>query len=187
MTLLDRVKNILLHPREEWQVIEGEAATPAGLFREYVVPLAAVGPAAAAIGSLVFGYSMFSVGYVGIVLTWAIVTYLLTLAGVYVLALVIDALAPHFGGASNQIQALKVAAYGSTASFAAGILGLLPPLSTLGIVGLYSLYLFYVGAPLLMKVPAEKADGYAVGVVFAAIILFLVVHLVGGTFLETVV
>ncbi|HEU4952936.1 MAG TPA: hypothetical protein VFT28_00095, partial [Gemmatimonadales bacterium] len=73
MILLDRVKNILLHPREEWHVIEAEPATAAELFREYIIPLAAVGPVATAIGSLVFGYSMFSISYIGIVFTWAIV------------------------------------------------------------------------------------------------------------------
>ena len=66
------------------------------------------------IGALAFGYHAFGVSYrppIGTVLSSAIVTYLLTLGGVYVLALIIDALAPNFGGASNQIQALKVAAY----------------------------------------------------------------------------
>jgi Yip1 domain len=187
MTLLDRVKNILLTPREEWRVIDAEPATPAELYKEYIVPLAAIGPVAMAIGALVFGYHAFGVSYrppVGTLLSSAIVTFLLTLGGVYVLALIIDALAPHFGGTSNQIQALKVAAYASTASWVAGIFGLIPALSVLGILGLYSLYLLYLGLPVLMKAPEDKAAGYTGVVVIAAIVLFLVIGLVAGTFMQ---
>ena len=187
MNLLDRVKNILLTPREEWRVIEAEPATPAELYKEYIVPLAAIGPVAMAIGALVFGYHAFGMSYrppVGTLLSSAIVTFLLTLGGVYVLALIIDALAPHFGGTSNQLQALKVAAYASTASWVAGIFGLIPALSWLGILGLYSLYLLFLGLPVLMKAPEDKAAGYTGVVVIAAIVLFLVIGLVAGTFMQ---
>jgi len=187
MALVDRVKNILLTPREEWRVIDAEPTTPAELYKEYIIPLAAVGPVASAIGSLVFGYHAFGMSYrppIGTVLSSTIVTYLLTLGGVYVLALIIDALAPHFGGTANQIQALKVAAYSSTASWVAGIFGLIPALSWLGILGLYSLYLLYLGLPVLMKAPEDKAAGYTGVVVIAAIVLFLVVGLVAGTFMQ---
>jgi hypothetical protein len=186
MALLDRVKNILLTPREEWRVIDAEATTPADLYKEYIIPLAAVGPVASAIGSLVFGYHAFGMSYrppIGTVLASSIVTYLLTLGGVYVLALIIDALAPNFGGTANQIQALKVAAYSSTASWVAGIFGLIPALSWLGILGLYSLYLLYLGLPVLMKAPEDRAMGYTVVVIIAAIVLFLVIGLVAGTFM----
>ena len=187
MNLLDRVKNILLNPREEWRVIDAEPATPAELYKEYIIPLAAVGPVASAIGSLVFGYHAFGLSYrppIGTVLSSTIVTYLLTLGGVYVLALIIDALAPHFGGTANQLQALKVAAYSSTASWVAGIFGLIPALSWLGILGLYSLYLLYLGLPVLMKAPEDKAAGYTAVIVIAAIVLFLVIGLVAGTFMQ---
>jgi hypothetical protein len=187
MNLLDRVKNILLTPREEWRVIDAEPATPAELYKEYIIPLAAIGPVAMAIGALVFGYHAFGMSYrppIGTLLSSAIVTFLLTLGGVYVLALIIDALAPHFGGTSNQMQALKVAAYASTASWVAGIFGLIPALSVLGILGLYSLYLLYLGLPVLMKAAEDKAAGYTGVVVIAAIVLFLVIGLVAGTFMQ---
>jgi hypothetical protein len=101
-----------------------------------------------------------------------------------VLALIIDALAPNFGGTQNQVQALKVAAYSSTASWVAGIFGLVPILSWLGILGLYTLYLLYLGLPVLMKAPEEKAMGYTVVVIIAAIVLFLVIGLVAGSFMQ---
>jgi len=137
MALPDRVKRILLAPKEEWQVIDREPATVASLYTGYIMPLAAIPAIAQAIGYSVFGVSVPFVGTyrtpVGSAITGAIVSYVLTLAGVYVLALVIDALAPTFGGTKNQIQALKVSAYSSTASWVAGIFALIPGLRILTI------------------------------------------------------
>jgi hypothetical protein len=186
MALPDRVKRILLTPKEEWRVIDTEPATPASLYTGYIIPLAAIGPIAQAIGYSVFGVSLPFMGTyrtpIGSAIIGAVVTFALTLVGVFVLALVIDALAPTFNGTRNQIQALKVAAYASTASWLAGIFALVPGLRVLGILGLYSLYLLYLGLPVLMKSPAEKALGYTVVVIIAAIVLFMLVGLVAGRF-----
>jgi hypothetical protein len=189
MALPERVKRILLTPKEEWQVIDTEPATLASLYTGYIIPLAAIGPVAQAIGYSVFGVSFLGTTYrtpMGSAITGAIVTFALTLVGVYVLALVIDALAPTFNGTRNQIQALKVATYSSTASWLAGIFALIPGLRVLGILGLYSLYLLYLGLPGLMKSPAEKALGYTVVVIIAAIVLFMLVGLVAGRFVAPV-
>jgi hypothetical protein len=190
MALPERVKRILLTPKEEWQVIDTEPATPASLYTGYIIPLAAIGPVAQAIGYSVFGVSLPFMGTyrtpIGQAITGAVVTFALTLIGVYILALVIDALAPTFNGTRNQIQALKVAAYSSTASWLAGIFALVPGLRVLGILGLYSLYLLYLGLPVLMKSPAEKALGYTVVVILAAIVLFMLVGLVAGRFVAPV-
>jgi hypothetical protein len=190
MALPERVKRILLTPKEEWQVIDSEPATLASLYTGYIIPLAAIGPVAQAIGYSAFGVSVPFMGTyrtpIGSAITGAVVTFALTLVGVYVLALVIDALAPTFNGTRNQIQALKVAAYSSTASWLAGIFALVPGLRVLGILGLYSLYLLYLGLPVLMKSPAEKALGYTVVVILAAIVLFMLVGLVAGRFVAPV-
>jgi hypothetical protein len=174
---------MLLTPDEEWQVIDAEPTTAAELYKGYIMPLAAIGPLAATLGWLIFGYRGSLASGLGPVLTWAAVSFLMTLGGVYVLALIIDALAPNFDATRDQLQALKVAAYASTASWLAGIFGLVPALRWLGLLGLYSLYLLYLGLPRLMRAPEDKALGYTVLVIFAAIILFLVIGLVAATFL----
>ena len=189
MALIERVKRILLTPKEEWQVIDTEPATPASLYTGYILPLAAIGPIAQVIGYSVFGVSFLGTTYrtpIGSAITGAIVSYVLMLIGVYVLALVIDGLAPTFNGSRNQIQALKVATYSSTASWLAGIFTAVPGLRVLGILGLYSLYLLYLGLPVLMKSPADKALGYTVVVIIAAIVLFMLVGLVAGRFIAPV-
>ncbi len=76
----------------------------------------------------------------------------------------------------NMPQAIKVAAYSATPQWIAGIFGLIPALLVLVMIAaLYSLYLFYLGLPVLMKVPQEKAMVYTVVVIVAVIVLFLVV------------
>ncbi|MEI9850829.1 MAG: Yip1 family protein [Sphingomonas sp.] len=75
----------------------------------------------------------------------------------------------------NSVQALKVAAYSATASWVAGIFGIIPQISFLSIVGLYSLYLLFVGLPILMRVPKEKAAGYTIVTIVVAIVVYIVV------------
>jgi hypothetical protein len=187
MNLVDRVKRILLSPRTEWEVIDNEPTTPAQLFTGYAMPLAAIGPIAQIIGYSVFGITVpFAGTYrvpVGSAITSALVTYVLTLAGTYVLGLIIDALAPTFNGQRSQIQALKLAVYSSTASWLAGIFHLIPGLRLLTILGLYSLYLLYLGLPVLMKSPRDKAVAYTAVIVVAAVVLFMLTGMLAGRFL----
>jgi hypothetical protein len=186
MNLVDRVKRILLSPRSEWEVIDAEPTTPAALYTGYIIPLAAIGPIAQLIGYSVFGISVPFMGTyrvpIGSALTTAIVSYVLSLAASYVLALIIDALAPTFNGQRSQTQGLKVAAYSSTAAWVAGIFALIPGLRLLMILGAYSLYLLYLGLPVLMKVPRDKALPYTAVVVLAAIVLFMVIGMIASRF-----
>jgi hypothetical protein len=99
----------------------------------------------------------------------------LTLGGVYVLALIVNGLASSFDGTPNRVQALKLVAYASTASWLSGIFGLIPGLGFLGILGLYSLYLFYLGLPVLMQSPPAKTLPYTALIVAAAIVVALVI------------
>ncbi len=187
MNLVERVKRLLLSPRTEWGVIDAESTTPAALYTGYVLPLAAIGPIAQVIGYSVFGISVPFLGTyrvpIGSAITNAILTYVLTLIATYLLGLIIDGLAPTFGAQRSPIQALKVAVYSSTPAWLAGVFALVPGLRPLQILGLYSLYLLYLGLPMLMKAPRDKAPGYTVVVVLASIVLFMVIGFTAGRFL----
>jgi hypothetical protein len=182
--LIERIKNILLKPKEEWERIDAEPATVGGLMTGWVVPLAAIGPVAGLIGGLVFGYGgMFGITIrpsVTMAVTGAVISYLLALLCAWLFSKIIDALAPSFGGQKNPVQAMKVAAYSGTAAYLAGIFQIIPALGILGLLGLYSLYLLYLGLPRLMKAPADKAMGYTIVTVVVAIVLFFVVSVVTG-------
>jgi hypothetical protein len=178
MNLVDRAKNILLKPKAEWAVISAEPHTVQDLYTGYVMILAAIPAVASFIGFSLIGVSSFMGTYRWPItngITHMILQYVLNLGWVYVLALIIDALAPNFGGEKNFMQALKVSAFSPTAMWLAGIFSIIPLLGILGIVGLYSLYLLYTGLPVLMKTPEEKAVPYTVVVIIIAIVLGLIV------------
>jgi hypothetical protein len=181
-SLVDRVRDILISPAAEWDKIDSEPATVAGLYSGYVAILAAVPVVCRLIGGLVFGYGalgvVFHPGIIGSIVG-AIIGYALALAMVYVLALIIDMLAPSFGGQQNPIQAFKVAAYSGTAGWVAGVFAIFPPLGLLALLGaLYGLYILYLGLPKLMKVPQDKGLGYTVVTILVTIVLFAVVSMV---------
>lgn len=170
--LVQRVKNILITPKTEWPVIDSERASIGGIYKNYVVILAAIAPVCLLIGMLAFGGRFLPMNFL---IAQAVITYLVALASVYILALIIEALAPNFGGTKDRVKAFKVAAYASTAAWVVGIFYLLPQLLVLGLVGgLYSLYLLYLGLPVLMKTPADKSVVYTVAIVVAAIVINLV-------------
>ena len=176
--LVQRVKSILLQPREEWPVIEGESTSITDIYKSYVLPLAAIGPVSAFIHAILFGNSFFGITHRPSflsALTSAVVSYIFTLIGVFLIALVIDFLATRFGGVANRNNAFKLAAYSATAAWVAGIFQLVPGLGMLTLLGLYGLYLFYVGVPVMMKAPQDKALIYTVAVVVVGAIAGLMV------------
>lgn len=172
--LVDRVKAILRQPTATWGLIEAEPATIAGLYRTYVIPLALIPLVCGLLGYFTGGFGLGVLGYrpafVAIV-GGQIFGFLATLLGVFVLAVVIDLLAPTFGGTRSRIQAFKVAAYAGTAGWLAGVFLILPFVAFLQILGLYSVYLLYTGLPRLMKAPQEKALPYTALVLVVAVLL----------------
>ena len=175
-SLVSRVKYILTRPKFEWPVIDAESASIKGLFTSYAVILAAIPAVATIVGQIAFGHR----GLFGPVLAGAL-SYVLSLLSVYILGLIIDALAPTFGGTKNPVKAMQVAVYSMTAAWVAGVLNVLPMLAWLaGLLGLYGFYLMYLGLPTLMKTAADKALGYTIVVVVAAIILNAIVFAIVG-------
>lgn len=188
-SLVERVKNILFQPSAEWPRIDAEPTSIADIYKGYVCILAAIGPIAGLIGQQAFGYKLLGITYKPSLtssIATAVITYVMSLVMIYVLALIIDALAPTFGGTKDKVKAFKAAAYSWTAAWVAGIFAIIPQLAMLAIVGLYSLYLLYLGIPVLMKAPQEKAVGYVAVTVVAAIVLYLVVGIVVGTLVAAV-
>jgi hypothetical protein len=187
MNITERIKGILLRPKEEWQTIAGETTPIAELYKNYIIILAAIGPVASFIGMSFVGIGLPMGGPYRVSITTgivsAVVQYVLTLVGVYILAFIIDALAPTFSGEKNLNQAFKLAAYSYTPGWLVGVFALIPALGILGILGLYGLYLLYVGLPVLMKSPKEKSIGYTIAIIIAAIIIFVVIGAISRVFI----
>ncbi len=176
MDLIGRVKAIILKPKDTWEQIRREEAAIKDLYTSYAAILAIIPPAATFIGWSVVGMSFMGFSYrmpFASGISYAVFHYVLSLIGIYVVAFVIDMLAPKFGSRKNMINAMKVAVYANTPNWIAGILFIIPSLSPIVMVAsLYSLYLFYVGLPVLMETPKEKIMGYIIVVIIACIIVF---------------
>jgi hypothetical protein len=179
-----RAKSTLLTPTAEWPVIAAEPDTVKNLYVSYVLIMAAIPPLAMFLSTTVFGVSVPFLGTyrIGLFssLTSAVTTYVLGLVGVYILALIVDALAPTFGGQKNRVQALKTVAYAYTAAWVAALIGIIPGLTLIAtLVGVvYSIYLLRLGLPFTMKCPDEKAVGYTAVTIIVALVVGIVLNVV---------
>jgi len=183
-SIIARAKAIILTPNEEWPRIEAEPTSISEIFTRYSVPLAAIGPMATFLGGQIFGYGMFGISWRPSIvagLSMAIMSFVMALIGIVVLTLIVDFLAPKFGGTANRLSAFKLVAYSMTAAALAGVFGVIPALGWLGLVGLYSLYLFYTGVAPMMKVPADKTAVFSVVTFVCAIVFYLVAAAVVGS------
>src|SRR5690554_4082688 len=181
--LIDRVKSILTSPRSEWPVIAAEPASVSGLYTGYIMLLAAIPAVSGFIKGSLIGHGVFGItvttpilaGLVGMVLG-----YVLGLVVLYLVAMIVNALAPTFGGRKDQVQALKAVGYAWTAAWVAGIAVVVPWLGWLLALagGIYSIRLLYLGLPHTMKCPPEKSLGYTVVTVVITIVLGWVLGLV---------
>ena len=187
MNLIQRATNISLNPKTEWPVIAVEEMTTAELFKSYIIPLSAIPAVASFIGMTMFGMDMGFLGHFRMPiltgLTTLILSFVLGLLSIYLISLIINVLAPSFGGEKSPIQALKVTAFAFTPAWIAGIVNIIPSLGMLGLLAaLYSIYVLYLGLPILMKSPEEKAGAYTAVSVICSIVLMVIVMAVVGAF-----
>jgi hypothetical protein len=185
MNIVERVKNILVTPKTEWDVIAAESTPPKQVLLSYVLPLAVIAASAGFISASIIGYSGFGVT-VRTPIVWGIVMLVYWVVMytviVFVLGFIIDALAPSFGGQKSLDQAVKVAAYSYTPAFLGALLGIIPWIGWLlgFLLSLYALYLLFLGLPKLMKNAADKTIVYEIVVVVVAIIVFFVMFSIAG-------
>ena len=184
--IIERIKAILTTPRTEWPAAAAEPATVQSLYAGYIAIVAALPIIAGFIKGSLIGTSAFGITVrtpIGMGIVGMVLHYVLALVIVYVVALIINALAPTFGGQKDMVQALKTVAYAWTASWIAGIAVIVPWLGWLiAIAGaVYAIYLLYLGLPHTMKCPPEKAGGYtAVSVIIAIVLSWIVGAIVVG-------
>ena len=178
MNLVSRAKNIIMTPKTEWPVIAGEEPNIGQIIKGYVVPLALI-PAVASIigwGVIGSGVTSFSLG-----LARGLVQLGVAIISVYVIAYVVDFLAPNFGSQKSLGRAVQLVAYSSTPGWVAGILNIIPVLSLLvTLASLYGLYVMYLGLPHTMKTPQDKVVVYLVVVIVVVVVTYLIIGAILG-------
>ncbi len=174
MNLVDRAKNIILKPDDEWNAIANEEPNIQQILLGYVLPLALIPTIAIIIGWGVvgtFGFTSFTYG-----IAMGLVQLINAFLSVLIAAFVIDALAGSFGSQKNMGRAVQLVAYSMTPVWLAGILNIFPAIGWLGgLIGLYGLFLMYKGLAPMMKTPDDKKIGYLIVSIIILIVVYFVI------------
>jgi hypothetical protein len=181
MNLVDRAKNIIVSPNTEWEVIKNESLSNGQMIGGYAAILALIPAAAGFIGKSLIGITLLGTSIripIAPALIWAIVYYIASLISLWVMAAIIDALAPSFGANKDMNASMKVSVFSMTAAWIAGIFSVIPMLGILGIVGLYSLYLLYVGMKVIKMPAPDKMMAYYIITLVVAIVVYFVISMV---------
>lgn len=186
MSIVDRAKNIMLNPKDEWNVIASEPATAGGLLTGYAAILAAIPLASAIIFVVALGVSAAGLGGLGggamtlgfsAIAAMAVIGYILSLVTLYLMAIIVNAVSTSFNGKSDLAQSMKLITYASTPTWVAGLVSWIPLLG--GVISFaaiaYVVYLIYLGLQPVLGVPKEKVAGFTVVIVLIYIVISLVV------------
>jgi hypothetical protein len=182
MNLVLRAKNIMFSPASEWEVIKQESITVSDLFLKYAVILAAIPAVAGFIGYSLFGISLGFISYhvpIGAGILWAVLTYILSLVGIYIISFIVDALAPSFGSTKDITASMKVVVFSYTPTWVVGILYVIPSLGILvALAGIYALVLMYMGLQRVKDVPKDRMVGYFIVILIIAVVVYIIIGVI---------
>jgi hypothetical protein len=182
--LISEIKELILTPLQLFKRIKQKETTQSEITKSLLVYIAAIPALAGFFGRVIIGYNMPFAGYSHVSffsgLAWAVILFVLTIVGIYVISFIVNSLAVHFGGIKSELNAFKLTAYSFIPLLTLGIFSLIPALSGLYILGLYGIYLFYIGLPVLMQVPEEKALTFTVIVSLVSIIMTILFYRLAG-------
>lgn len=188
MNLIDRIKNVLITPKTEWEVIAGEDQSLSSLITSYVLPLALVGAACTFIGYgfIGSGYGIFRMFGLEWGIKLAVIQIISALAGVILTAFVVDMLAPTFGSEKNLNKSAQLVAYSYTASLIGFFFSIIPSIAFIGsLLGLYGIYLMYLGLGPIKKTPEDKKIVYLVVTIIILIVAYSIIGFILGSILGT--
>ena len=166
MNLVTRAAGICSRPRREWQTIAAEPTPPASVVLRYLLPIAAL----AAIISIVSLFVRYPMGLGAGAFFWLLARslayfILLPIVVCAITAFVINGFATTFHGTPDPTQAFKLAAYSYTPALILLVLmPVLPPNELMAALAVASVAamadLFFLGSPILMRAPEDRAVPY---------------------------
>ncbi len=179
--IIERVKSILLSPKDALTAVKSEEMSIADFMKEYVAILAAIPAVAQFIGLALVGHSVFGRrSFIG-TLFYAALFYIFSLVSIFVYSKVIDALAQSFNATKNDLSAFKLTVYAWTPAFVAGIFHIVPGLQVLAMLGaLYGIYILYLGLPILMESSEEKTVPFTVVGILVALLTMVLIWFIAG-------
>jgi len=184
MSIVERAKNIILKPTDEWNVIASEPATIGGLFTGYAMPLALIPLVSTILFTGLLGISAADMMGFGdgmplnlmAIAGMAILSLIVSLVSLFVMGTMVKLVSPSFNGTSDKVQAMKLMTYASTPNWVVALLSWIPFLgAVLGFAAIvYVVYLIYCGLNPVMGVPKEKIAGFTVAIVLIYVVLALI-------------
>lgn len=191
MSIVQRAKNIILNPSDEWNVIADEPATISGLFTGYAAPLALMPLVSTILFSGILGISAADMMGLGggmsldlmAISGMAAFSFILSLVTLFIMATVVKLISPSFNGMSDKVQAMKLMTYASTPSWVIALVSWIPFLG--GLLSFaaiaYVVYLIYLGLHPVLGVSKEKIAGFTVVIVLIyAVLMFVISGIVAG-------
>lgn len=182
--LINEIKELVLHPTQLFQRLKEEQTTQGEITKSLLVYITAIPAAAGFLGKVIIGQNIAFVRYYHVPffsgLLWATLLFAFSILGIYAVAFIVNYLSPKFGGAHDDLAAFKLTVYSFMPLFVLGISSLIPALAGFHILGLYGVYLFYIGLPVLMQVPEEKALPFTVLLSLISIFSTLLVYRLAG-------
>jgi hypothetical protein len=196
MSIVERAKNIILKPTDEWNVITSEPATIGGLFTGYAMPLALIPLVSTILFTGLLGISAADMMGFGdgmpldlmAIAGMALLSLIVSLVSLFVMGTMVKLVSPSFNGTSDKVQAMKLMAYASTPSWVVALLSWIPFLgAVLGFAAMaYVVYLIYCGLNPVMGVPKEKIAGFTVVIVLIYVVVALIMSgMVAGLLYST--
>lgn len=184
MSIVERAKNIILKPTDEWNVITSEPATIGGLFTGYAMPLALIPLVSTILFTGLLGISAADMMGFGdgmpldlmAIAGMELLSLIVSLVSLFVMGTMVKLVSPSFNGTSDKVQAMKLMAYASTPSWVVALLSWIPFLgAVLGFAAMvYVVYLIYCGLNPVMGVPKEKIAGFTVVIVLIYVVVALI-------------
>ena len=167
-------------PKTEWPVVASETPDVGGIVTGYAIPLILISTVATFIGTAFLGGAIGGDSAIMYGVAMAVVSLISALAGLFIGAAILKALAPTFDSTPDFGRAMQMVAYASTPAWVAGILGIIPVVGSLAVVvgAIYGIYLYYLGLPEVMNTPQEKVIGYMVVAAIVSIVLGIILALI---------
>lgn len=178
--MVERIKNILMNPKNEWGVIEKEETSVQELLFGYLLILALIPGIASFLGYWLFGYKVPLMGHVSGTFAMGIrqglLAFVSPVISAFVAAFVINLLAESFDSLKDFRKAFQLVVYSYTPALVVGVVMIFPSLGLIAtLASIYGLYLLYVGLQPMMKTPEKKVTGYFVVSLLVMIVVSIVV------------
>lgn len=189
-TIVDRARDILIIPKNEWQKIDKETPNIGSVLLGYVLPLLGIGALATFIGQGLIGQTdilgrsttNITAGLVG-----ALLFVVFTLITVFIVAAATDALAQSFGSEKNWGKSFQMAAYSLTAMYLGSIFLIWSPLSIVYyICSLYCIYQLYTGIPIMKKTTVDKQVAYLAVIIIITVVCLVLVGIIESKIIQEI-